>query len=241
MKLFLVRHAQSENNVLWGEFGTDDLKARSADPQITDTGHHQAALLAKHLVDQGLIPKDNHEGRTYLYCSLMTRSIQTAEYLRQETGIPLTALEDVFEKKGLYEIDDAGIEVSVEGPGRQYFEERFPELKLPDTLTDKGWWNRPVETEQDFLNRVISSLENLIQEHGHENHDIFLVAHGDYLDEAINVIMSTPRNPHNYQSSWVANWVFHNTSISCIDIQEKARNVIYLNRINHLPEKFVTW
>ena len=79
MKLFLVRHAQSENNVLWGKFGTDDLESRSADPKITDTGHQQASLLAKHLLEKNLIPKDDPVNGARLYCSLMTRSIQTAE------------------------------------------------------------------------------------------------------------------------------------------------------------------
>ena len=38
----------------------------------------------------------------------MTRSILTAEYIADACGLPLQALPDIFEKHGIYDIDDNG-------------------------------------------------------------------------------------------------------------------------------------
>ncbi|MGI9316400.1 MAG: histidine phosphatase family protein, partial [bacterium] len=151
------------------------------------------------------------------------------------------ALPDIFERMGLYESDEAGRLNGVEGPGRSYFESRFPHVRLPDELSDKGWWSRPVESDQDFFRRVESSLESIIDRHRSDEDRVIMVVHGDYIDQCINYLMGVPRKNENYQSPWVANWVLHNTSISRIDIKDDARNVVYLNRIDHLPSEHVTW
>ena len=54
-------------------------------------------------------------------------------------------------------------------------------------------------------------------------------------------LLGVNRLQPNYQGAWEANWVFHNTSISRIDISSSSRNVVYLNRIDHLPVDLVTW
>ncbi len=79
MKLYLVRHAQSENNVIWN--GSDHVEGRSSDPEITETGHRQAEQLGQHLAHPLGEPrqhpfnakKTTHFGLTHIYCSLMTR------------------------------------------------------------------------------------------------------------------------------------------------------------------------
>ena len=48
-RLYLIRHAQSANNLIWD--GSDFHAERDVDPEITDTGHTQAQAVAKHLAD----------------------------------------------------------------------------------------------------------------------------------------------------------------------------------------------
>jgi 2,3-bisphosphoglycerate-dependent phosphoglycerate mutase len=132
MKLYLIRHAESTNNALWGR--SKAKYTRTSDPDITDTGHRQAELLANHLADSGNEPRqtahksdvDRDYKLNYLYCSLMSRSLLTAEYIQQACDIPLTVLPNIFERKGLYEYDENGNMKGIEGPGRSYFETRFP-------------------------------------------------------------------------------------------------------------------
>jgi 2,3-bisphosphoglycerate-dependent phosphoglycerate mutase len=247
MRLYLIRHAESANNVLYA--GTDNVDGRTPDPEITDTGHSQAQLLARHIAEPGNEPRlhpeengdRNHYGLTHLYCSLMTRSMLTAEYISKTCQVKLEALPDIFERKGLYEFDGNGNEVGVSGPGRQYFTDRFPDIALPDSLDHTGWWDRPAESDADFFSRVNQSLANINSRHGHTDDSVGMVVHGDYIDQCINALMDVERQPQNYNKAWVANWVFHNTSVSRIDLVSGSRHVVYLNRIDHLPAGLVTW
>ena len=247
MKLYLVRHAQSANNLIWN--GNDQVDGRNPDPEITDTGHQQAELLARHLAHPEGEPRqhpfsprrETSYGLTHVYCSLMTRSVLTAEYISKTCGLDLHALPDIFEKNGVYEYDENGIMGGLPGPDRRYFEQRFPGLKLPDGLNSEGWWNRPAESHEEFIDRMRSVVADIKQRHAGNDDCIAMVAHGDFIDQFINELMAVPRHDHNYQGDWVANWTFHNTSISRIDFSGTANTVVYLNRIDHLPTDLISW
>lgn len=246
-RLYLIRHAQSANNAIWN--GNDFGDGRSPDPEITDIGHRQAEVLAEHLAhplseprQHPFKPAQNRSfGLTHLYCSLMTRSILTADYIAGACGLGLQASADIFEKHGIYEADNDGERRGLPGPGRSYFEERFPQLQLPTDLNGEGWWNRPAESESSFFSRVKKVIRDFRQQHADSDHCIGMVVHGDFIDQFINELMGVCRHRHNYKNHWVANWTFHNTSISRIDFVNGAHNVVYLNRIDHLPGELVTW
>ena len=247
MKLYLIRHAQSENNVIWN--GSDHVDGRSPDPEITGAGHRQAEQLAQHLAHPEGEPrqhpfnsvKTTHFGLTHVYCSLMTRSMLTASYIANACNLSLQALPDIFEQHGIFDFDDQGEMLGLPGPGRAYFEDRFPQINLPPELSENGWWNRPAETGDEFLSRIKSVIENISSKHANTDDCIAMVVHGDFIDQFINELMDVPRHQHNYSSDWVANWIFHNTSISRVDFINGSHTVVYLNRIDHLPGELVTW
>lgn len=243
MKLYLIRHAESANNVLYGS--PDEASARSPDPEITDTGHHQASALARHLANPGngsgadeTIDNASY-GLTHLYCSLMTRSMVTADYVARACEIKLEALPDIFERKGIYEFDGTGREIGLPGPGRSYFSERFPEVSLPPSVNHSGWWNRPAETDEQFVIRVKQSLEDVKQRHAHTDDCVGMVVHGDYINQCINELTGTQSRDENGDAR-CSNWVLHNTSISCFDVIPGSHDVVYLNRIDHLQPELVT-
>jgi broad specificity phosphatase PhoE len=247
-RLYLIRHAQSENNAIWDGRG-DTQPGRVPDPEITATGHRQSEALAAHLAHPSAEPRqhpfhsaaDAQFGLTQVYCSLMTRSILTADYIARACGLELQALPDVFEKHGIYDVDERGNLVGLPGRDRDYFTGRFPHLGLPDGFNDKGWWNRPVEDEAAFLLRMQQVVAAMRERLSGSNDHVALVAHGDFIDQFMNELMAVVRHQPNYDNHWVANWTFHNTSISRIDFVDGAHNVVYLNRIDHLPNELVTW
>lgn len=65
LQLYIIRHAQSQNNALW--LDTGDSYSRYADPLLTDVGHKQAWQLAQFLVrdpDQGnLVESDSAKSK----------------------------------------------------------------------------------------------------------------------------------------------------------------------------------
>ena len=242
-KLYLIRHAQSENNVIWDGRG-DHQPGRKVDPEITAAGYRQAEVLSAHLTHPESEPRqhpfqaktESHFGLTHVYCSLMTRSILTAKHITDASGLPLQAMPDIFEKHGIYDLDEQGNMHDVPGPDRGYFNQRFPDLGLPDDFNDSGWWSRPVEDDARFLQR----MKKLVEKIAVDDH-VAMVVHGDFLDQFVNELMGVVRHQPNYDSHWVGNWTFHNTSISRIDFLQDAASVIYLNRTDHLPNELITW
>ncbi len=247
MKLYLVRHAESANNALY--FGTEERMGRSPDPEITETGHKQCEKLAQHFTDPRAEPRQHpfdgngktDFGLTHIYCSLMIRSMLTADYLAKTCQLSVSALEDLFEKEGVFEFDEQGNKIGLPGNNREYFESRFPEIALPESINPEGWWNRPVETEDEFVLRTKISMKRIRDWHEHTEDCVALIVHGDFIDQCINELMGIQRNTTNYENDWVANWVFHNTSISRIDLKNGSNNVVYLNRIDHLTTELITW
>jgi len=247
-RLYLIRHAQSQNNAIWDGRG-DSQPGRVPDPEITETGHRQARVLAEHLAHPQSEPRqhpfaaggESHYGLTHVYCSLMTRSILTAQYIADACGLKLQALPDIFEKHGIYEADAGGIMHGLPGPGRDYFSTRFAGLELPAELDDGGWWNRPVEDEAAFLLRMKRVVADMHRRLDGSDDNVAMVVHGDFIDQFVNELMGVVRHQPNYDSHWVGNWTFHNTSITRIDVVRGSHNVVYLNRIDHLPNDLITW
>ena len=171
----------------------------------------------------------------------MTRSMLTANYIANACNIEVQALPEIFEKHGIYDIDGQGNRRGLPGPGRNYFVDRFPNTNLPTDLTENGWWDRPAETNDEFKIRVKSVIENIKSKHANTDDCLAMVVHGDFIDQFINELMTVPRHQHNYDSDWVANWTFHNTSISRVDFINGSHTVVYLNRIDHLSADLITW
>ena len=77
MRLYFIRHGQSLNNALYEEGREQE---RVYDPHLTDIGQEQAQLVARYLADGIDMPGKLREAfqLTHLYCSAMTRAMQTA-------------------------------------------------------------------------------------------------------------------------------------------------------------------
>ena len=84
-------------------------------------------------------------------------------------------------------------------------------------------------------------VSDIKQRHAHTNDVVGMVVHGDFIDQFVNEIAGLKRHADNYKSMWVANWAFHNTSITRIDFLAGAEVIVYTNRLAHLPESLITW
>jgi len=254
LKLYLIRHGESANNLALSSTGGPANYApvsRVPDPELTETGHKQARLLADHLVDpQGdplqhpwLARKGGHQGfgLTHVYCSLMVRSILTAQYIARVCGLPLMADANVFERHGIYEETADGTKTGLPGSDRNYLSERFPDLELPHTLGHGGWYDRSSETDESFLERAKIVALDFVRRHVDSDDSVAMVIHGDLIDQLINELTGAGRHPDNYDNHWTANWAFHNTSVTRIDFVFGSRAVVYTNRLQHLPPDLVTW
>ena len=155
MRFVLIRHAQSGNNLIVANTGTD--AGRHPDTRLTAHGEEQAAALARYAAAPGLPWQ-----LTHLRCSLMARAIQTAAPLAEALDLPLHADPELHECMGPYDVTQDGSRVAHPGSPRSELAGLSQRLVLPAVATEEGWWTRPVEdTEEVYAERarrVIATL-----------------------------------------------------------------------------------
>lgn len=254
MLLYLIRHAQSANNDLYARTGGG--VGRTADPPLTELGHRQAQLLAQYLArvqsNSGELPEligryaARHDrlgyGLTHLYCSLMTRAIQTAGYIATATGLPLVGWPEIHERGGLHELDEAtGEEVGIPGPGRAFLAGEFPYLVLPESVGETGWWNRPPETVAEAIPRARLVWSQLLDRHGDTEDRVALVLHGGFFQALMTVLLC--QADALAQPDWAIDELWFgvsNASITRLEIGNRSAVIRYLNKVDYLPSELVT-
>lgn len=245
MQLYIIRHAQSENNLLWQRTGSSN--GRFPDPSLTDLGHQQAQIVASFLArPTGGSPapeRDNRDGfgLTHLYTSLMERAILTGAYIAQATSLPLMALEEIHEWGGIYVIDEETEEkLGLPGPNREYFTAHHPRLILPDSLNHAGWWNRPPETKEERPLRARRFWKFLLKQHGQSDDRVAIVTHGGFTQTLLETLLnrSTPDITLGLPANvWFAT---NNVAITRIDFEADHFRIGYLNRVDFLPDELIT-
>jgi 2,3-bisphosphoglycerate-dependent phosphoglycerate mutase len=242
MHFYFIRHAQSENNALWLETGTH--RYRTEDPDLTPTGYEQARLLARHLarspMERDLPVADWNPqnidgfGITHLYCSLMVRAVATGTVVAQVLGLPLVAWADLHEAGGLVEFDnEIDVRTGLPGHNRAYFETRYPDLVLPDSLGEEGWWNRPYEEREQRPVRARRVLRELLDRHGDTEDRVAIISHGAFFYYLMNAILDLPPEPPRW-------FYMENTAITRINFSEEGIALVYSNSTSHLPREMVT-
>ena len=238
MRLYLIRHGQSVNNLLWTE--TQSNKGRSFDPALTDAGRAQAECVANFIRDElhthlplnGMF--DDPTRPTLLYTSLMTRAVETGDVIARALNVPLVALPDAHEVGGLYlEDETTGEKFGMAGPNRAHFETQYPALQLPHALDDNGWWNRPHEDKALRAERAAHVWEFLLARHGASTDILGLVTHGGFYNYLLAHILKMPAR----ENIW---FTLNNCALTRIDVSEYGIALVYQNRFDFLPPELLT-
>lgn len=242
MQLYFIRHAQSQNNALYVE--TNSYEGRTEDPDLTSAGYEQARLLARHLSRGSpgrsrTVPDWNPQNVggfdiTHLYCSLMVRAVATGTIVAQALDLPLVAWEDLHEVGGIAHLNvETGERTGLPGRNRAYFETCYPDLTLPESLGDDGWWNRPYEVREQRPIRAQRFLNELLKRHGGTGDRVAVMSHGAFHSYLMHAILALPPEP----PVW---FYMENTAITRIDFSDEGIAVVYANSTNHLPRELVT-
>lgn len=238
MRLYLIRHGQSVNNLLWTNNNSE--KGRSHDPELTPIGHKQAQCVAEFLRNDlgarlplmGMYQDDARP--KILYTSLMTRAVETGHVIAQTLNIPLVALEEAFEAGGLYLEDEAtGERRAMAGPNREHFIKHFPLLALPDAVGEQGWYNRPAEPMGGLPERSLAVWNELMKRHKDTDDVIALLTHGGFYNHLLKNLMALPAR----DTIW---FTYNNCAVSRIDVTPRGMSFTYLNRFDFLPPELVT-
>lgn len=240
MQFYFIRHGQSENNFLWEQTGAD--VGRSSDPVLTAVGRQQAEHLTAFLAAPGMAGVNSVAAYhnvpgfklTHLYCSPMVRAIETAVCAARALGLPLVAWEDIHETGGIFRNDPAtGEQVGLPGWTRADFQVHFPELALPDSGWEYGWWNRPFETREERPTRARRALQTLLERHGDTEDRVAIVSHGGFYNHLLRILLALPEDT----PVWLE---LQNTAITRIDFHPEYIRFVYTNRVDFLPPSLLT-
>ena len=229
MHLFLVRHGQSFNNTL------PDGVGRVADPPLTGAGEKQAPLVARYLAEGAAKDPYHPDGPvggfdiTRLYTSAHLRCLQTSEPIAEALDLDPEIWVDLHEECGIW-MD--GVD-TLPGMTRSEIADRFPRVQIPEAIGEAGWWNRPKETEPEWIERAQRVADKLWADFGDTDERIAMVVHGGFIKDLVSALIAGGPLPSGVISS-------RNTSISTIAFVESKAIVAYLNRLEHLPAELVT-
>ncbi|MEM7335142.1 MAG: histidine phosphatase family protein [Chloroflexota bacterium] len=247
MELYIIRHAQSQNNEIWARTGAE--VGRFPDPELTEVGLRQADCVGQRFAEENTAVTHaqpmmhNRHGYplTHLYASLQTRAVQTGTAISKAIGLPLVAWEDIHEWGGIYEIDEATkVHTGLPGPNRAYFEARFPDFVLPDYLGDEGWWSRPHEERDVTVTRVRRFLGDLIDRHGDTEDRVGLVTHGGFSAVLLSMLNNSFTENNELDQEKQVWFTHHNTAVSRINFGKDHYQFVYLNSVTHLPNELIT-
>jgi 2,3-bisphosphoglycerate-dependent phosphoglycerate mutase len=242
MQLYFIRHGQSENNLLWAQTGS--FEGRSEDPGLTHTGRQQAEALAQFLARPGPVGADrrmDHDPQnlagfalTHLYCSLMVRAVVTGTILSRALNLPLVAWRDLHEVGGIHYKDvQTGERIGLPGKNHDYFERHHPELILPESLGEGGWWDRPYEERDQRAARARRFLSDLLEKHGASDDRVAAVSHGGFFRHLMRAMLGLPE----VEGLW---FTLNNAAITRIDFDGEWTWVSYMNRVSFLPPELIT-
>ncbi len=238
MELYFIRHAQSANNRLYDDTGT--WNGRDSDPELTELGHEQARRLAGHVAcANGETSRRDYVNRsgfgfTHLYSSLMVRALTTASYLSAALNLPLMVWEDLHEVGGIFVIDDeTGEHIGQPGKSRSELAARFPQVQLPETLGEDGWWNRSHEAVEQQARRARRFVYDLLERHGGTDDRAAVVSHGGFYNFVLAELLGIQAD----NGFWFS---LNNTGMTRFNFDPEGIGLAYANRLEHLPTELIT-
>lgn len=213
MQLFLIRHAQSQNNALPEE-------QRVEDPPITDLGHQQARHLATFIPSLRL---------TNLVTSPFLRTLQTTEYLRVATGLTPQVRVELHERGGCMAGPRPEVMVGRPGLTRAAILTQFADYEIDPLIDGEGWWrSQPYETLELAQARAQRLLEQTIRQYAHTDAHVGYVMHADFKLLFLSQLHGQP-----LETPW-------NVSLTRLTITAQSARLDDYNNIDHVPPELVT-
>jgi 2,3-bisphosphoglycerate-dependent phosphoglycerate mutase len=225
MKLYLIRHAESENNAR-------PAYERTEDPGLTPLGRLQANNLAKWLAH---LPFDE------LVTSPFRRTLQTTKAIldaASETSRPvkLSVWHDVFERGGCFIGHGPKATQGGEGFNRDEILKWLQlaaesSVTIDASITNQGWWGaKQRETDEEAATRARRVVDRIEVQFAASQKCIVIVTHADFirllLAELIGDAMTMERlGP------------IRNAGITKLNLANQAWELDWLNSVSHLPPK----
>ncbi len=213
MRLYLIRHAESQNNAL-------PESQRVEDPGITEQGYRQAEHLATRVRELGL---------TKLFTSPFRRTLQTTSPIYEATKLTPSVRVALHEEGGCYTGHTVENMAGRPGMGRSDIEREFPGFAVSADMDDRGWWTSELHESHALARRRAEALfRRTVDEFGGTDERVAFVMHADikllFIQQFHSERLELPSN----------------TSITAIEIAAGECRLEEFNYVGHLPDELVT-
>ena len=180
-----------------------ELESGIADPELANDGLKQAELMAQYLASEKL-----HA----IYASPMQRAQQTAQPLASVHGLAITTVD------GVAEYDKNSNQYVPVEELKAKNDPRWQEML-------RGEWTSTDETEDEFIKRIVDSVEEIIANHASQR--VAIVCHGGVINAYICHVLGLA----NQRGFFYPNY----TSIHRIAAAGSGeRSIVTLNETSHL-------
>ncbi len=222
MQLFLIRHAESENNARPPEL-------RVEDPGITALGRSQAECLASWLTT---IKIDT------LLTSPFLRTLQTTRYVTDATDSPVSVWHDVYERGGCFrgygpDATEGGIGLGRSEVARQVITD-VSRCTIDDSIDETGWWGGKLkETDEAATTRAICVVRRLAETFADSGRTVVAIIHADFKRELLTQMLSPSADPTSFGA-------LRNAGISKLNFDGRRWQLDWFNSVTHLPNDLIT-
>ncbi|KAJ8598915.1 hypothetical protein CTAYLR_010232 [Chrysophaeum taylorii] len=233
LRVALVRHGESMNNVHEAVSHAAYRANRSADPDLSPRGREQAVVLGRWLASAEKASSLGLHPVTELVVSPVRRTLLTMAPLARELGMRARVDCELFEAGGIYE---ANAEYTVfEGRGgmtRAEMQEAHPTYVLPEEVGVDGWYKGVTKESDDECRERAARVIQRVKERARtlrQDEQIVLVVHYDFINACLDALLL----PH--AKGPFDRWKVYNTAITVVDLDANGEpSIVAFNAIPHI-------
>jgi len=221
MQLYLIRHAESQNNAM-------SPHERIEDPPITDAGKQQAEFLSAWT-------------RTLAIDTLITspfrRALETTREILAAVPQRVHVWHDIFERGGCYRGYFPEEKQGAMGMGPAEIRSALNNdgtCTIDDTISKDGWWGGNVpETDDQAAQRAGVVAARLQATFGDSGKTIVAVTHADFKRLLLRAMLPGVVDPDRLGP-------VRNTGITKVDFDGNRWQLDWFNSVSHLPAELIT-
>jgi probable phosphoglycerate mutase len=180
-----------------------ELETGIADPELSLEGHEQSKKMAAYLASENIVA---------VYASPLRRAIETAQPLIEQLGIQYEICE------GVAEFDRNSNEYVPAEELRATNDPRWQKMM-------KGEWDETADSPEVFRDRVISSINELIERHPGEK--VAVVCHGGVINQYLAYVLGISTQMGFFYPQYTS---IHRVAAS----RSGAKSIVSINESSHL-------
>jgi 2,3-bisphosphoglycerate-dependent phosphoglycerate mutase len=222
MQLYLIRHAESQNNA-------KNPHDRTEDPPITNLGKQQAQFLSSWTRTLNI---------DTLISSPFRRALETTRELLAAVPQHVHVWHDIFERGGCYRGYLPADKQGAMGLGPKGIRSALCDdqnnCTIDNTIHEAGWWGgRTPETDDQASQRASAVTVRLQDTFGDSGKSIVAVTHADFKRLLLGAMLPEVLDPTQLGS-------MRNTGITKVNYDGSRWQLDWFNSVSHLPAELIT-